>query len=178
MTLDFDGCFDRFRSSAFRLESLPRYSIPGDAEAIAVWRSGRARPQFSVLTSPWAARLATTSMAGKTWRRVRAVDLPLSDYVRWEMAAYAESSVLGEEIRILRRSGPFAGLAQDFWLFDADTDEPFAIAMVYDDEGQQGEHRLVEDPEMLGSYDRLARSTWASAVPLNEFAAAAREQPV
>jgi hypothetical protein len=178
MSLDFDGCFDRFRSSAFRLESLPLYSIPGDDEAITAWRSGRARPQFSVRTSPWAARLATTSMAGRTWRRVRAVDLPLSDYVRWEMAAYAESSVLGEEIRILRRSGEFTGLDRDFWLFDADTDEPFAIAMVYDEEGRQGEHRLVEDPETLGSYSRLARRTWASGVPLNDFVAAAREQPV
>lgn len=129
-------------------------------------------------TSPWAARLATTTIAGKTWRRVRAVDLPLSEYVRWEMAAYAGSSVLGEEIRILERSGPFTGLDHDFWLFDAVEQQPYAIAMAYDSDGSQGDHRLVTDADTISSYAHVADMTWEAAIPLNEFVATARDQLV
>lgn len=178
MTLDFNGCFDRFRATAFRLETFQRYTVAEDEPAIAGWRSGRARPEISVRTSPWAARLASSTIAGKSWRRVRAVDHPLSEYVRWEMAAYAESSVLGEEIRILHRAGSFGGLDHDFWLFDAAGAEPFAIAMAYDDAGRPGEHRLVGDPDTLASYTQLQQATWEAAVPLNEFVATAREQLV
>lgn len=129
-------------------------------------------------TSPGAARLATTTIAGKSWRRVRAVDLPLSEYDRWEMAAYAEPSVLGEEIRILQRSGPFADLGHDFRLFDVAEAEPFAVAMTYDEDGRQGEHRLATDPDTITSNAELPDATWEAAVPLNEFVATSREQLV
>lgn len=122
MTIDFNGCFDRFRDTAFRMETMQRYTVDEDEPATAARRSGRARPEFSVRTSAWAARLAATTIAGKSWRRVRAVDLPLSEYVRWEMAAYGESSVLGEQIRILTRTSK--GPDEDFWLFDAAGTDP------------------------------------------------------
>lgn len=35
MTLDFNGCFDRFRATAFRLETFQRYTIAEDEPAIA-----------------------------------------------------------------------------------------------------------------------------------------------
>jgi len=171
-SIDFNGCFDRFRDAAFRMETMQRYTVDEDEPAIAAWRSGRARPEFSVRTSAWAARLAATTIAGKSWRRVRAVDLPLSEYVRWEMAAYAESSVLGEEIRILTRTSE--GPDEDFWLFDAAGIDPFAITMVYDEKGRQGEHRLVSDADTIRSYSDLADATWKAAVPLNEFVAVSR----
>ncbi len=175
MSLDFDGCFDRFHTSAFRLETLQQYDVAEDDAVLLAWRSGRARPEYSVRTSPWAARLACTSIAGKQWRRVRAVDFPLSEYVRWEMAAYAESAVLGEEIRIVERLGRWTGLSSEFWLFDADGAEPYGVEMVYDEHGRQGAHRLVTDPDTLDGWRELAAATWDAAVPLNQFVASARE---
>lgn len=169
---DFASCFDRFQSTAFRLETLQRYTVEEDAAHIAAWRAGQARPDYSVRTSPWAARLATTTIAGKSWCRVRVVELPLSEYVRWEAAAYPESAVLGEEIRVLVRTDRFASLTEDFWLFDAGEDQPYAIAMVYDEVGRPGDHKLVTDPGVIAHYAQTAAAAWEAAGPLNEFLAA------
>lgn len=118
------------------------------------------------------ARLATTTIAGKSWRRVRVVELPVSEYVRWEAAAYIESAVLGEEIRVLVRADRFASLTEDFWLFDAGEDQPYAIDMVYDEVGRPGDHKLVTDPGVITTYAQTAAAAWEAAGPLNEFLAA------
>jgi hypothetical protein len=169
---EFGALFDRFRSSAFRMETRQAYVVEEDQAAIEGWRAGRARPEYSVRTSPWAARLAATSIAGKSWRRVRVVELPLSEYVRWEMAAYIESAVLGEEIRVLVRTTEFDDLAEDFWLFDAAEPQALAVAMRYDEEGTPGEHQLVTDPDLIIEYTRAAERAWRAGTPLNQFLAA------
>ncbi|HEV7451295.1 MAG TPA: hypothetical protein VGO16_07885 [Pseudonocardiaceae bacterium] len=111
-------------------------SVEQDEAHIAAWAAGQARPDYSVRTSPWTARLATTTIAGKSWCRVRVVELPLSEYVRWEAAAYIQSAVLGEQIRVLVRTDQVASLTEDFWLFDAAEDQPYAITMLYDEVGR------------------------------------------
>jgi hypothetical protein len=167
---EFNELFDTFRSSAFRMETRQEYVIEEDREAIADWREGRARPAYSVRTSPWAARLATSSIAGKLWQRVRVVELPLTDYVRWETAAYVESSVLGEEIRILVRTHQrFAELVDDFWLFDADSPSACVVAVHYDDNGQPSGNELITEPDLVAAYTEMARTAWNAATPLNEF---------
>jgi hypothetical protein len=170
--LDFDALFDRFTATAFRLETLQAYNVAGEVDELAAWRAGRARPGFSVRTSPWAARLATSTIAGKSWRRVRVVDLPLSEYVRWEMSAYADSTVVGEEIRILERSAEFRDLSSDFWLFDADGDVPYAVAQRYDETGKPGTHELVTDRALIATrYAGAAERAWRVAIPLDEWLA-------
>ncbi len=170
---EFGAIFDRFRSSAFRMETLQAYRVAEDLAAIEAWRADRARPEYSVRTSPWAARLATSSIAGRLWRRVRVVELPLTEYVRWEIAAYIESSVLGEQIRILVRTSTFTDLTEDFWLFDADQPgQAAAVAMHFDADGRPGEHQLVTDPDLIAAYAQAAARAWDAATPLNEFLAA------
>ncbi len=92
--------------------------------------------------------------------------------MRWEAAAYIESAVLGEEIRVLMRTDRFASLTEDFWLFDADEDQPYAIAMVYDEVGTPGDHKLVTDPGVIDEYAQIAAATWKAAGPLSKFLAA------
>lgn len=170
---EFGALFDRFRSSAFRMETLQAYRVAEDLTAIEAWRAGRARPEYSVRTSPWAARLATSSIAGRLWRRVRVVELPLTEYVQWETAAYIESAVLGEQIRILLRTSTFTDLTEDFWLFDADQPgQAVAVAMRYDADGRPGEHQLVTDPDTVAVFAQAATRAWDAATPLNEFLAA------
>jgi hypothetical protein len=167
---DFNDLFDAFQFSAFRMETRQEYTIEEDREAIAGWREGRARPAYSVRTSPWAARLATSSIAGKLWQRVRVVEMPLSDYVRWETAAYVESSVLGEEIRVLVRTPQkFAELIDDFWIFDAGESSAKVVAVRYDDAGRPAGNELITDPDAAAAYTDLARRAWNAATPLNEF---------
>lgn len=173
---EFGALFDRFRFSAFRMETLQAYVVEEDQAAIDGWRTGQARPEYSVRTSPWAARLATTSIAGKSWQRLRVVSLPLSEYTRWEMAAYIESAVLGEEIRILVRSKEFEDLTEDFWLFDEGEPDARAVTLHYDDAGRPGEHEYeyVTDPSMIARLTQTAARGWDAGIPLNRFLAAGK----
>ena len=73
-------------------------------------------------TSPWLARIAETTAAGKSWHRIRAVSWPLTEYERYQMIGYQESAAAGDVIRIADRAAhrELAALDRDFWLFDAE----------------------------------------------------------
>jgi len=85
--------------------------------------------------------------AGKRMQRVRVVDEPLGDYLRFEFAFYPDTIEAGEDIRILdRRTAEAAGLpAHDYWLFDSSR----LALMRYDAEGRFLGAELVEDPVMV-----------------------------
>lgn len=170
---DFDAHFDRFTRSVFRLETRQDYTAPGEAPAVEAFRQGRPRPERSVRTSPWLARIAVTTVAGKRWQRVRVVEEPLTDYTRYELAAYVESQAAGEEIRIVRRTAAPAltTLRRDFWLFDAATPGQFALLMNYGPAGAFDGATLVTDPEMLLEFraERDLALKWSA--PLNEYLA-------
>jgi hypothetical protein len=134
---NLEACFEKFRSTAFRLETLPDYAMPAEDARIAAFRAGVPMPERSVRTSPWLRRMAATTAAGKSWQRVRVLEHPLNEYSRFELATYVESAAAGERIRITDRAAhpDLGALTRDFWLFDADTDHPFTALMFYDDEG-------------------------------------------
>lgn len=144
---DFAACFDEFRVSAFRLETLREYAVPAEDERIAAFRERRPLPERSARTSPWLRRVADTTAAGKRWSRVHVVDEPLSEYVRFEMVTYRESAQAGEDIRITDRKADPAldALQTDFWLFDAETDQPFAAIMRYDHAGHYVGAQVTSD---------------------------------
>ncbi|MFD7158265.1 DUF6879 family protein [Kribbella sp. NPDC059898] len=134
---DFDAHFDRFTSDVFRLENLQQYAVSSEDERLKAFREGTARSVRSVRTSPWLARIAVTTVAGKSWERVHVVDHPLSEYLRYELEGYVESQAAGEQINIADRAADesLSELGEDFWLFDADSPEAYAVLMHYDDEG-------------------------------------------
>jgi hypothetical protein len=129
-------CFDHFQVSAFRLETLPQYVVPAEEERIAAFRAGRPLPERSARTSPWLRRVARTTARGKHWSRIHVVDVPLCEYTRFELVTYTESAAAGEDIRIADRNPALLGLRTDFWLFDAETDHPFAAIMEYGPDGR------------------------------------------
>lgn len=137
---EFDTLFDQFKHTAFRLEGRAAYDVGGqEAVRLAAWRDRQPRPERSVRTDPWLARIATTTAAGKRWSRLRVVDEPLSDYERFELfsGTYLEALACGDDTRVVRRSeaGPAAEHA-DFWLFDRGTTEVRGFLMRYSPEGQ------------------------------------------
>jgi len=85
--------------------------------------------------------------AGKRVHRVHAVDLPLSDYIRYELAVYPENVAAGEDVRIAVRSA-HPGLKEldtDFWLFDAETSKPVVVWFRYTPDGQVISRDLSDD---------------------------------
>ena len=77
---EFDDEFDQFVVSAFRLETLQRYSVSAEDTHMRAFREGTPRPERSVRTSPWLRRIALTTAAGKSWSRVHVTQEPLSEY--------------------------------------------------------------------------------------------------
>jgi hypothetical protein len=174
-----DECFNGFRHSAFRLETLPAYAVSGEAESIEAWRAGRARPERSVRTNGYLREVAANVLAGRERTRVRIVDHPLSEYCLYQMAAYVESAAAGEQIRIVvrnggsKRAGQDLRIVSDFWFFDQGTEAECAVLMDYDAAGAFTGTRLAAEPELA-----VCRKLWATAykysVHINEYLASAR----
>jgi hypothetical protein len=170
---EFDACFDRFTTSVIRIETLQRYAVAEESERISAFLRGEPRPERSVRTSPWLARIATTTVAGKSWRRVHVVQFPLSDYLRYQLAGYVESQACGEQIRLATSASDLVDVLAvgDFWLFDAGTDNPYALDMRYDIEGRWLGADFITDGDRLRARCGAADVIWSAGSPLNHFLA-------
>ncbi|WP_328996332.1 hypothetical protein OG394_16940 [Kribbella sp. NBC_01245] len=148
---EFDSHFDRFATDVFRLETLQTYAVSEEDSRIHAFRNGTPRPVRSVLNTPWLARIAVTTVAGKSWQRVHVVDHPLSEYLRYELVGYVESQAAGEQISIAERAADpsLAELSKDFWLFDADSTDAYVVLMDYDGDGQFIGFEHSTDPAIL-----------------------------
>lgn len=178
MTDALDECFAQFTHSAVRLETLQTYSVPGEAERIAAWKAGRPRPERSVRTNGYLREVAEHVIAGRQRARIRIVDEPLSEYVRYQITGYLESQAAGEEIEIAVRQGAntramidLGALTDDFWLFDQNYSTARAILMRYDGNGQLTGMQAATYTEV-----NACRQAWGYAsrhtVSLNEYLAA------
>ncbi|MGH3932760.1 MAG: DUF6879 family protein [Pseudonocardiaceae bacterium] len=169
---EFDAVFDRFRVSAFRLETLPRYADDEDEE-FALFLAGQPLPERSTRTVPWLRRVAETTAAGKRWRRVHVLRQPLTDYLRFELIGYQANVEAGEDIRIadLGAHPELAALHRDFWLFDAETPDAFAMPMHYDNSSHLVGFDLTDDPEVMAQYRYEHDLALACSAPLHEYTA-------
>jgi hypothetical protein len=160
--------------SAWRIEAPQDYAGTGDQERQRAFREGKPLPPPGPGKREDLALIARLTGAGRTVGRVHVVDRPLSDYVLYEFAAYAENVSAGEQVRIADRSEyPELGeVAEDFTIFDAETSEAAVILFDYDDAGLIRGYRIATDhatvERCLGQLD-LA---YAYSVPLAEFTAA------
>lgn len=169
----FDALFDGFATSVARLEALPAYAVGGaEADRLRAFRDGLPRPLRSVRTDPWLARIAVSTITnGKSWTRVRVVDEPMTDYQRYQLQSYRESQAVGEQVRIVPRSG--AGeVGTDFWLFDEYGERPLAVLMHYNADGSLDRRELVDRPNRVAELAARMHRIDDRAVSLNEFLAA------
>lgn len=156
---DLAWWLENFKESAFRLESLPAYSVPEEADMLAHFR----RTGVAVLDDnhPWPPMVRTATQAGKRMQRVRVVSTPLSEYERFELALYPHSVACGEDIRILE-DARFT-FRSDFWLLDDEA----CFVMHYDETGAFLGVEQV-DPAPYRERRRLALS-WS--IPLADYTA-------
>jgi hypothetical protein len=130
MSVDLGALLQNFRLSAFRLETLARYTVPQEEEWFAEWRRTGRVPELTPDNDSWLRMVRDHCAAGKKMQRVRVVSSPLTDYERFELALFPPSAVAGEEIRVIQRT--FVVRTADFWLFDEST----AVMLRYDDTGR------------------------------------------
>ncbi|MEU9366002.1 DUF6879 family protein [Streptomyces avermitilis] len=157
--------FEGFTREAWRLETLPQYLMPQEAEEFAAFRSG-ARIDPQAVSNEYTDRLRRQAAEGRSQGRVHVVTRPLSDYLRFEFHHYYRAHALaGEQIRILDvtdRGNPLEGV-QDFWMFDHSE----VVLMNYHSDGRQISREVFEgDVTPFIEYQRIAV---AESVPFEEY---------
>ncbi|MER8099628.1 DUF6879 family protein [Kitasatospora sp. NPDC094016] len=161
---DWRTFFDSFESEAFRLETRSTYAMPGEDEE---FQQFLATGELHIpADDPWLTRVRNFRASGRRIGRVHVLTRPLSDYLRYEFAAYAYNVEAGEDIRILdltERENP--GLPdQDFWLFDGAK----VVDMRYRSDGTQIGRDLLEDPN-LDQYRHWRDLALSLSVPFAEY---------
>ncbi|MEE1786444.1 hypothetical protein PUR71_26585 [Streptomyces sp. SP17BM10] len=162
---DFGRLFETFERTAFRLETLAVDDVDDEREEFAAFLSGNELPpEFN--DNPW---VRSMTDLGKQVTRVHVLRSPLSDYLRYELAAYPGTIKAGESIGIIDTTRQeVAGLpAHDFWLFD----DARVYRMHYTDSGKFiGAEPLPDD--RLAEYQQYRDIALAHAVPFGEYRAA------
>jgi hypothetical protein len=159
---EFGRLFDAFERTAFRLETLAVYDVEDEREEYEAFLAGKPMPpEWS--DNPW---VRTMTNLGKAVARVHVLRSPLSDYLRYELAAYPGNITAGEKIGIIDLSRQdVAGLPDhDFWLFD----DARVYRMHYTDDGQFIGGELLPD-DRLEEYRRYRDIAQSRAVPFAEY---------
>jgi hypothetical protein len=162
--------FETFRVSAFRLETLPAYDVPEEANEISAFLAGEPSPERSVRTSPWLAQIATSTVAGRDWRRLRLLSTEPVPYETWELDRYLESQACGEQVRILPRDLHQDLAIGDFWMFDVGMASEAVFAMRYSDSGELIRSDAIASADDIAACRQAAR-LWESAPSLNKYLA-------
>lgn len=161
----WQSLFNSFTRSAFRLETLAVYDMPGERDEFARHLAGERPP--ANLHYGWLDTVATGTKAGKKFQRVHLLTSPLNDYLKYEFAwGYVFNVRAGEDIRILDLAhSPAPGLpAQDFWLLDDTT----VVRMDYDTAGHQLGRELLEDVDPT-PYVEWKRTALTHAEPFDRY---------
>lgn len=169
---DLSTAFRDLTTSWFRLETLQVYNVDSEREQYQEFLRTGQRSDTSDGTE-WREMIARHVAAGRSLRRVHVVEEPLTDYLRFEIAAYAFNHAAGEDIGLIpvsRGEWP-EGLRRktDFWLIDDGQPSETAWAMDYDDEGHWLGVELVQDTETINTYRQWRNTALAAAVPLSDY---------
>ncbi|MHB8217078.1 MAG: DUF6879 family protein [Candidatus Sulfotelmatobacter sp.] len=166
---EFSRLFNSFENSAFRLETLDRYTVPTEAAEYARFLAGEEIPLST--ESEWTKLVKKNASAGRIMRRVHAITAPMTPYLKYEICwGYVYSSIAGEQIYLIDRAKAPTIAAIDFWLFD----QKDLIFMRYDADGRFLGAEKEDSPEILAIYRDASTSLISSATPLRTFLAGMR----
>jgi hypothetical protein len=162
------------RVSAWRLETLQHYDVPGDEGRQRAFHAGEPLPAPRQELQDDMRLIADLRRRGVQVGRVHVVDRPLSDYVRYELAVYAENVAAGEDVRIADRSAhpELEPLTQDFAIFDRERQHPGVILFDHDGNGKVAGYWVTFDRKTVPACREQIELALGLSVPLAEFTAA------
>lgn len=133
----------------FRLETLQSYGNSGEDEAFAAFLAYESPPPLDQAAKAWNAMLRRNTEVGRVQQRVHVVTEPLTDYLRFELTAYAVSVDVGEDVRIVRVAAgepwPSDLPRLDYFLFDSSE----MYLHHYDDAGNWLGTEAITDPATI-----------------------------
>lgn len=157
------------KKEIFRLEFFALYNVPADLEEFEKWRRGEPTAADDPNNTYWQ-EVREAHERGVDVRRVRVVDFPVSEYLRYEIDFYRGSIEAGEEILFIERVAAIecmqsSVVSDDFWLFDRNT----VLLWLYDaDFDHVGQQEIEGDTERT-SYTKLRDCLIENALPMSEF---------
>lgn len=173
MSLDVKALYAASQQEAFRLETRQSYAVPVEDAQLRAWQAGRPIPRDPEIEEDVAV-YSRLVRAGIPVRRVHVIDLPLTPYLRFELAAYQADNIRGGE-QVLIAVRPWhpalARLTDDFFLFDGDSPRATVVWMRYDDAGRLTSRELSTSPADIAQCLEHRKLAMARAVPLSEFTA-------
>lgn len=173
MALDLPGLAafltEHHHHDLLRVETLDHYTSASDGTEFDRYRAGEPEPDRAAKTA-WIDRLRTDTATGRTWRRLRVIQPPLTDYVRYSCEwGYTDNTAAGEQVRVLDLSTAPHGASVlrdigDFYLVD----DTHAAAMHYNPAGAFIHADPVTDP-VTDVYRTAARVGWQLAEPFEQW---------
>ncbi|WKU07799.1 DUF6879 family protein [Micromonospora sp. HUAS LYJ1] len=159
----FQRLFSDFHHAAFKLEVRRSYGVPAEDEPFQVFLAGK-DPGVDWLR-PWLDLMRAETAKGKRVERVRVVDEPPSDYLRFEMSVTPHNLAAGEDIRYLdrRRATELTLPRYDFWLFDS---QLVAFLHFTDDDRFVG-FSTTDDPAEVLEHCQCRDRAWTRATPFS-----------
>jgi hypothetical protein len=168
---DVNALYQQATHEVFRLEALQVYDFPPESEQLRAFKEGRPLPRDSDVERGMAV-ISKATEAGVRVHRVHVLDLPLTPYLQFELAAYAADNLrAGEDVRItVRNSHPdLAALTNDFLLFDGDTERACVVWMRYDSQGRITSRDYTTSPDDIAQCRRERDLALAHSLALAQF---------
>jgi len=164
---DFNGLFETFKHTAWRLETRRRYASDEATDTYAQFERGE-RPAWDMDT-PYCRTIRQQTGQGARVERVRLVDSPTTPGQRYLLAHAQKNAALGEDIRNLSRvdAQRLQLPDEDFWIFDS----RLVALLNFDDADNLADVELITQPDEVVRYSMVRDAAWHHAVPYEEFAA-------
>jgi len=168
----FDALWPRLQSRFFKYERLQSYEeLPG-TESWDAFKAGDSDRVAKLMPRSYLKQMPLyRDMLLKRFHydRIRMVEKPLSDYLRYEFQAYPFNAMFGERVMVIDlnrdRVKAMYEKTLDFMLFDD-------FGVLINDYGTTGNLQggwLLDSQASLKPYIDLAESTYLHAVPLGYF---------
>jgi hypothetical protein len=173
---DFGSLFTSVAATADRLELRDAYRSDIEDEVTRRYVAGE--PDDLAWSQAWFDQIRRLTAAGKRFRRVRVVSVPLSDYQRCGVDRIAAHNIAaGEDIRYLDRAKAAGALGEglpgfDFWLFDAGEVSARVARLHFDDSGALLGAEIITSPAMIGDVSAAFDRAFELASSRQDFAEA------
>jgi hypothetical protein len=156
-------------SEVFRLEYRRVYNVKDDLAEFEKWKRGEKTAADDPDNSYWQEVRALRDRGVRS-RRIRVVDFPIGDYLKYEIDFYRGSEANGEEIFFLERAPTIdcmqsTVVVQDFWLFDGDV----VLLWKYGKDGKRDGQEEARDADTVRPYVQLRDCLEAKALSMSDF---------
>lgn len=167
LTLDeLSAMFGEAKQSVFRLETLQAYNVSTEQPKLERFLAGEKQPVEP--ESSWRELIRSSVAAGRTWKKVKLLRRPLTDYQRFSLAwGVPANSRAGMEHRIIDITERTVDLPRiDYWLFD----DSMVVVIHYFEDGSPDWIERIESDD-IEQYRRWRDIALKESIPFSEYRA-------